>query len=76
MKDEISFIRTTFIEEFGRHVKEGCGNGQLSPQGPPLGNLEGVRLPGLFERQMKKGSGNGASLIELTWAYFLGSRLS
>jgi hypothetical protein len=25
------FIRRTFIEEFGKHVKEGCGNEQLSP---------------------------------------------
>ena len=31
----------------------------------------GVRLPGLFERQMKEGSGNGASLITLRWAPFL-----
>jgi hypothetical protein len=28
---ETFFIRRTFIEEFERHVKEGCGNGQLSP---------------------------------------------
>ena len=35
-----------FIQEFKRHVKEGTGNGQLSPQVPPLGSLEVVRLPG------------------------------
>jgi hypothetical protein len=38
-----------------------------SPGGPPLGNLEGVRLPGRSERQME-GVGNGASLIKLIWA--------
>jgi hypothetical protein len=27
----IFFIRRNFIEEFQIHVKEGCGNGQLSP---------------------------------------------
>jgi hypothetical protein len=69
------FIRRTFIEEFERHVKEGSGNGQLSSYGPPLGNLKGVRLPGLFERQTKEGSGNGTSLIKLRWAPFFGSRL-
>jgi len=40
-----------------------------------MGNLVGVRLPGLFERQAKEGSGNGASLINfinLIWAPFLG----
>jgi len=25
------FIRRTFTEEFERHIKEGSGNGQLSP---------------------------------------------
>ena len=25
------FIRRNFVEEFERHVKEGCGNGQISP---------------------------------------------
>jgi hypothetical protein len=31
-REKFSFlIRRTFIEEFERHVKEGCGNGQLSP---------------------------------------------
>jgi hypothetical protein len=30
-----------------------------------LGNMEGVRLMGTFERQLKEGSGNGLSLIIL-----------
>jgi hypothetical protein len=30
--------------------------------------MEGVRFQGLFERQMKEGSGNGASLINSIWA--------
>ena len=30
-KGEISFYRDNFYEEFKRHVKEGSGNGQLSP---------------------------------------------
>jgi hypothetical protein len=38
------FIRRNFIAEFQRHVKEGSGNGQLSP----LGNLERVHLVGLL----------------------------
>ena len=38
-------------------------------------NLEGVRLLGLFERQMKVGSGNQVSVINLIWAYFFGARL-
>jgi hypothetical protein len=40
------FIIRIFIEEFGRHLKEDCGNGRISPYVPPLGNLEGVCLPG------------------------------
>jgi hypothetical protein len=36
--------------------------------GTPVGEPGGVRFPGLFERQMKEGSGNGASLIKLIWA--------
>jgi hypothetical protein len=36
-----------------------------------MGNLQGVHLAGLFERQMKEGSGNTASLIKLIWAPFL-----
>jgi hypothetical protein len=35
-----------------------------------LGNLEGVYLPWLFERQMKEGSGNAASLFNLIWVPF------
>ena len=38
--------------------------------GPPLGNLKGVCLPELFERQMTKGSGNGASVINLIRSMF------
>jgi len=34
-------------------------------------NPEGVLLPGLLGRQMKVGSANGASLINLTWVPFL-----
>jgi hypothetical protein len=41
-------IRRNFIAEFKRHVKEGSGNVQLSPSGPPMGNLEGVHLLGLL----------------------------
>jgi len=41
-------IRRIFIEEFERHVGEGSGNGQLSPKRPPLGNLEGIGLPGIL----------------------------
>jgi len=33
--------------------------------------MEGVRLPGLSERKMMKGSGKGASLIQFNWAPFL-----
>jgi len=44
------------------YVKEGSGNGHLSPQGPPWGTWRGPRFPGNFERQMKEGSGNEASL--------------
>jgi hypothetical protein len=36
-----------------------------------LENLERVRLLELFERQMKKGSGKGASVINLIWDNFL-----
>ena len=41
-------------------------------RGLPLGNLKGggVRFPELFEEEMKKGSGNGAFLINLIWAPF------
>jgi len=34
-------IRRTFVEEFKRLIKKGSGNGQLSPYGSLLGNLEG-----------------------------------
>jgi hypothetical protein len=51
------FYPKNFWEEFKRHVNED------SPHWLPLGNPEGVRLPGLFERQMKESSGNGASFI-------------
>jgi hypothetical protein len=37
-----------FYEEFARQVKEGSLHRQLSPQGPLLGNLEGVHLLGLL----------------------------
>jgi hypothetical protein len=37
------FIRSTFVEKFERHVKEGSGN-----EGSPLGNLEEVSLPRLL----------------------------
>jgi hypothetical protein len=33
--------------------------------------MEGVRLQVLFERQMREGSRNGASLITLIWAFYL-----
>jgi hypothetical protein len=33
--------------------------------------MEGACLPGLFERQMREGYGNGASIIKLIWALFL-----
>jgi hypothetical protein len=36
-----------------------------------MGNLEGVGLPGLFERQKMEGSGNGESPLNLIWASFL-----
>jgi hypothetical protein len=36
---------------------------------PSLGNLEGVYFLELSERQMKKGSGNRASLVKLFWAF-------
>jgi len=41
------FIRI-FIEEFEINVREGSGNGQLSPKRPPLGNLEGIGLLGIL----------------------------
>jgi hypothetical protein len=37
----------------------------------PVGKPGGVRLPGLFERHMKEGSGNGAPLTKLNSAPFL-----
>jgi hypothetical protein len=42
--------------------KEGSGDGHLSPQGPRWGNLEGGFFTRDFERQVKEGSGDGASL--------------
>jgi len=42
---------------------------------PPLKETGGGSFTGPFERQMKEGSGNGASLIKLIWAPFFGSRL-
>jgi len=38
--------------------------------GAPLGNLEGFRLQGLYARQKKEVSGNGASPFNLIWASF------
>jgi len=64
------FYQENFYEEFGRHVKTDMETGNSLHREPPLGNLEGVRLPGLFERQMED-PGKGASLINLTWAPFL-----
>jgi hypothetical protein len=39
-------------------------------RGPHWGTLRELRFPELFERQMKKGSGNRVSLINLIWAPF------
>jgi hypothetical protein len=41
-----------FYEEFERYAVGSCKRVSLSI-GAPLGNLEGVRLPGLFERKRK-----------------------
>jgi hypothetical protein len=45
---KLLFIRRIFIEELERHVREESGNGQLSPKRAPLGNLEGIGLPGIL----------------------------
>jgi hypothetical protein len=42
------YTRRKFIEEFKRLVRDVSGNGQLSPLGPLLGNLEGIHLLGLL----------------------------
>jgi hypothetical protein len=39
--------------------------------GAPVGEIGAGSFTGTFERQMKRGSGNGASLIKLFWAPFL-----
>ena len=44
---------------------------KISASGPPLGNVEGARLLGLLREREMDGSGNGASLMKLTWAHFL-----
>jgi len=62
--------RGTFIEEFEGHVKESFGNGQLSI-GAADGEPGGGSFSGHFERQMKEGSGNGASLFKIIWIPFL-----
>ena len=51
----------------------GCGNGQLSTEGPPLGTLEGVRLPRLL-REME-GCGNGNISNEINLGSIFGPRL-
>jgi len=38
--------------------------------GAPVGEPGGGSFTGTFERLMKNGSGNGLSLVKLTWAYF------
>jgi hypothetical protein len=40
----------SLTEDPGRYVKKGSGYGHLSI-GAPLGNLEGIRLPGLFREK-------------------------
>jgi len=45
--ERLSFLRAFEIE---RYVKMTCRQVSLSI-GAPLGNLEGIRLPGLFERK-------------------------
>jgi hypothetical protein len=47
------FISRIFIEEFERHVREASGNEQLSLKRPPLGNLEGVGLPGILRERWR-----------------------
>jgi len=71
MGGEIFFIRRTFysgIQETrkGRHWKWAT----LST-GAPVGEFGGGSFTGRFGRQMKDGSGKGASLIKLIWAPFL-----
>jgi len=50
-----------FIRDSEKYVKEGSGNGQLSPQGSRWGSWQGARFIAEFERQMED-SGNEASL--------------
>jgi len=46
-----SFLRTFEIKRYiKRYVKMPCSRVSLSI-GAPLGNLEGIRLPGRFERE-------------------------
>jgi hypothetical protein len=63
-RENFLLIRGTSIEEFEGHVKESFGKGQLSI-GTPDGEPGGGSFNGPFERQMKEGSGNGASLFKL-----------
>jgi hypothetical protein len=48
--------------DFENHVKEGSGDGHLSPWGPVGGTWRGDFFTGDFERQVKEGSRDGASL--------------
>jgi hypothetical protein len=62
-KARFCFIRKPCL--FGdcdRYVKGGPENWQLSPQGLLWGALRGPRFTGEFEKEMKKGRGNGVSL--------------
>ena len=52
MKGEILFYQETmFIGDSRRYVKEGPGNGHLSPWGPIRGPWKGVLLPGTLRNE-------------------------
>jgi hypothetical protein len=57
-------LRERALRGVGRYIKKGFGYGNLY-RGPfTAGNLEGGSYTGKFERFMKEGSSNGASLFE------------
>ena len=69
--NKISFLLGGLLLRNSRDMLEkAVEKGNSLHRASPLGNLEGVRFPGHFERQME-GTGKRASLIKLIWAPFL-----
>jgi hypothetical protein len=61
-KGEILFYQETLFWGLWEICKRRLWKRASLSIGAPLGNLEGVCLPGTLETQMKEGSGNGASV--------------